>query len=152
VLYKEFIWHINALYRVFQIDFLGNRPILKESWKWKEQFMRTKTPLFKNPPYDLEKYLVALGQDLRTARVRRNFTIADVAEKIGTGVRAIADAEKGKISTGAGVYFALLWVYGLLDQISFRDEEGERLASFREKSKAYAHTRGIGSAKIDHDF
>lgn len=110
--------------------------------------MRTKTPLFENPPYALEQHLVKLGQDLRTARVRRNLTIADVAEKIGTGVRAVADAEKGKISTGVGVYFALLWTYGLLDQISFHDVEGERLASFREKSNAYSRARG----EIDNDF
>jgi hypothetical protein len=110
--------------------------------------MRTKTPLFENPPYALKQYLGKLGQDLRTARVRRNLTIADVAEKIGTGVRAVSAAEKGKISTGAGVYFALLWTYGLLDQLSFHDEEGERLASFREKSNAYTRTKG----EIDNDF
>lgn len=110
--------------------------------------MRTKTPLFEKPPFALEQHLLKLGQDLRTARVRRNLTLTDVAEKIGTGVRAVADAEKGKISTGAGVYFALLWTYGLLDQISFHDEEGERLASFREKGKAYARTGG----EIDNDF
>lgn len=110
--------------------------------------MRTKTPLFENPPYALEQHLVQLGQNLRTARVRRNLTIADVAEKIGTGVRAVSDAEKGKISTGIGVYYALLWTYGLLDQMSFRDEEGERLASFREKKNA--HTAASG--EIDNDF
>ena len=110
--------------------------------------MRTKTPLFENPPYTLEQHLIKLGKDLRTARVRRNLTIADVAKKIGTGVRAVSDAEKGKISTGIGVYYALLWTYGLLDQVSFRDEEGERLASFREKKNAY--TSVIGA--IDNDF
>ena len=110
--------------------------------------MRTKTPLFENPPHALEQHLAKLGRDLRTARVRRNLTIADVAEKIGTGVRVVADAEKGKISTGVGVYFALLWTYGLLDQISFHDAEGERLASFQEKSKAYVRAGG----EIDNDF
>lgn len=110
--------------------------------------MRTKTPLFESPPYALEKHLIKLGQDLRTARVRRNLTIADVAEKISTGVRAVSDAEKGKISTGVGVYYALLWAYGLLDHMSFHDEEGERLASFREKKNAYTRIGG----EIDNDF
>lgn len=89
-----------------------------------------------------------LGQDLRTARVRRNLTIAEVAKKIGTSIRAVASAEKGKISTGVGVYWALLWTYGLLEQISFDDAEGERLASFQEKSKAYPRTR----KELDNDF
>ena len=38
----------------------------------------------------------------------------EVAEKIGTGARAIRAAENGKPSTGVAVYAALLWVYGLL--------------------------------------
>ena len=44
---------------------------------------------------------------LRTARLRRNLTIQDVADKIGTGPRAVADTEKGKSSTGIVVYVAL---------------------------------------------
>lgn len=110
--------------------------------------MSKKTSLYKDPPYMLEQHLLQLGRELRKARVRRNLTIADVAEKIGTGVRAVSDAEKGKISTGVGVYWALLWVYGLLDQISFHDEEGERLASFRERKNAYTRSSG----DIDNDF
>lgn len=110
--------------------------------------MSNKASLFKNPPYALEQHLVQLGQELRTARVRRNLTIADVAEKINTNARTVSDAEKGKISTGIGVYYALLWTYGLLDQMSFHDEEGERLASFREKKNAYTRASG----EIDNDF
>ena len=110
--------------------------------------MRTKTPLFENPPYALEQHLAKLGKELRTARVRRNLTIANVAEKIGTGVRAVSDAEKGKVSTSIGVYYALLWTYGLLDQMSFYDAEGERLASFREKKNAYK----CYSGELDNNF
>jgi DNA-binding XRE family transcriptional regulator len=110
--------------------------------------MSNKTSLFKSPPYALEQHLVQLGQEMRRARVRRNLTIADVAEKIGADVRTVSDAEKGKISTGIGVYYALLWTYGLLDQMSFHDEEGERLASFREKKNAYTRASG----EIDNDF
>ena len=40
-------------------------------------------------------------------------TIEDVAEKIGTGVRAVADAEHGKASTGIAVYAAMLWALDL---------------------------------------
>ena len=110
--------------------------------------MSDKASLFKTPPYALEQHLVQLGQDLRMARVRRNLTIADVAEKININVRTVSDAEKGKISTGIGVYFALLWTYGLLDQMFFHDKEGERLASFREKKNAYTHA----SRELDNDF
>jgi hypothetical protein len=38
-------------------------------------------------------------------------------KRFGTGVRAVMDAEKGKPSTGIGVYVALLWAYDLLQPI-----------------------------------
>ncbi|MBU6455739.1 MAG: hypothetical protein KGS72_28470 [Cyanobacteria bacterium REEB67] len=44
-------------------------------------------------------------------------TIADVAERIGTGPRAIMDAEKGKPATGIVVYAGLLWLYNQLDRL-----------------------------------
>ena len=70
---------------------------------------------------------------MRTARTRRGITLAETAKKIGTGVRAVADAEKGKPSTSATVYVALLWAYGMtasLDAVAdpALDNEGQTLA------------------------
>lgn len=65
-------------------------------------------------PYPVEQALRKLGNNLRVARLRRKLTIEEVAEKIGTGARAVRTAESGKPSTGVAVYAALLWVYGLL--------------------------------------
>lgn len=92
------------------------------------------------PPHAVESALKRLGADLRTARTRRNLTVADVAEKIGTGPRAILDAEKGKPSSSVAVYMALLWAYDLLDQMDgvadpAHDERGRTLALVREKKR-----------------
>jgi DNA-binding XRE family transcriptional regulator len=57
----------------------------------------------KAPPYPVKQALKRLGDNLRTTRIRRNHTIEEVAEKIGTGRRAVMDAEKGKACTGMGV-------------------------------------------------
>jgi hypothetical protein len=65
--------------------------------------MAARNQLLQAPPYPVEQALTRLGQNLRTARLRRNFTIKEVAAKVGTGPRAIMDAEKGKASTGIGV-------------------------------------------------
>jgi transcriptional regulator with XRE-family HTH domain len=97
------------------------------------------------PPYQVEQTLQRLGANLRTARLRRNLTLEDVAEKIGTGRRAVADAEKGKASTGVGVYAAMLWALDLLDQLDLvaapeRDEEGQTLALARERARARPRT------------
>jgi len=82
-----------------------------------------------------------LGKNLRTARLRRNLTIKDVAEKIETGPRAVSDAEKGKISTSIAVYTALLWAYDLLSPMEeladpALDEEGLNLSLLKERARA----------------
>lgn len=122
-----------------------------------EQFSSSKHMASRNtltaaPPYPVEASLKALGANLRTARIRRGLTIADVAAKIGTGPRAVADAEKGKPSTGIVVTVALLWAYGLVDQIAdiaapAHDTEGTALALAREKPRRRGKSQGL-----DDDF
>src|SRR5215213_3374475 len=100
---------------------------------------RTKTVLLGSPPYAVEKSLRQLGANLRTARLRRNLTLAEVSRKIGTGTRAVSDAEKGRPGTAAAVYFALLWVYDLMEPLaaladSSRDEVGLTATARRERA------------------
>ena len=73
--------------------------------------------LFAAQPYPVESSLKRLGANLRKARIRRRLTIEQVAEKIGTGVRAVMDAEKGNAFTGIAVYASLLWLYDLLQNL-----------------------------------
>ncbi|CAN5229978.1 helix-turn-helix transcriptional regulator [soil metagenome] len=103
--------------------------------------MTAKNSLTTAPPYAVEQALKRLGANLRTARLRRNLTIAEVAGKIGTGPRPVSDAEKGKPSTGAAVYVALLWAYDLLGQMEdiadpALDEEGLALSPARERARS----------------
>lgn len=103
------------------------------------------------PPYPVEQTLQHLGANLRIARLRRNLTIKDIAEKIGTGTRAVRDAEKGKASTAVAVYVALLWALGLIDQMDeladpAKDEEGQLLAIAHERNRARQ------PKKTDNDF
>jgi transcriptional regulator with XRE-family HTH domain len=103
------------------------------------------------PPFELEQALKSLGANLRTARLARNLSIERVAAKIGVGYRTIATAEAGKAGTAIGVYFSLLWVYGLLGQIHdladpLRDPLVQRAARARER--AYSTRTGA----LDNDF
>ena len=107
--------------------------------------------LLTTPPYPVEQTLKRLGTNLRTARLRRGLTIAEVAEKIGAGVRAVVSAEQGKPSTGIAVYAALLWVFDLLNQLDevadpAKDLDGQALALAREPSRAR------NSRKNDNDL
>ena len=113
--------------------------------------MTSRNKLSTAPPYPVEKSLKSLGANLRTARLRRNLTIAEMAAKIGTGERAVADAEKGKPSTGIAVYAALLWSMDLLEQLDLvavpeRDEEGQMLSLARERIRARPKT------ELNNDF
>lgn len=114
--------------------------------------MANRNTLTAAPPYPVEASLKALGANLRTARIRRGLTIADVAARIGAGPRAVADAEKGKPSTGIVVTVALLWAFGLVEQLADlcspeSDKEGTALALAREKPRRRRPSEGL-----DNDF
>ena len=113
--------------------------------------MTAKNLLIDAPPYEVEQAIRQLGRNLRTARLRRNLTIKEVAEKIGTGPRAVMDAEKGKLSTGIAVYAALLWTHDLLRPFRdladpLADEEGFALDRLGGRERARS---GYG---LDNDF
>jgi transcriptional regulator with XRE-family HTH domain len=103
--------------------------------------MVARTALFEAPPFEVESEIRRLGADLRTARLRRNLTIDEVADKIGIGRRAVSDAEHGKPTSAVVTYAALLWVYGLLEGFgtladASRDPEGTALARSTERVRA----------------
>ncbi|HVI04524.1 MAG TPA: helix-turn-helix transcriptional regulator [Sphingomicrobium sp.] len=113
--------------------------------------MVARTPLFEAPPFEVESGIRRLGADLRTARLRRNLTLDDVAAKIGIGRRAVADAERGKPTTTIVTYVALLWAYGLVEDFGGladpgKDAEGMALARSTDRIRARA------SKKLDNDF
>jgi transcriptional regulator with XRE-family HTH domain len=115
-------------------------------------FMPQRNQLFQTPPYAIENSLKLLGQNLRIARKRRRLSIALVAEKIGTGVRAVSDAEKGKSSTAVSIYMALMWVYDFLGNMKdvadpLKDSEGLRLAALKESRNGR-----LPKAELDNDF
>ena len=113
--------------------------------------MTAKNTLTTAPPYAVESAIRQLGQNLRQARLRRNLTIEDVAEKIGTGSRAISSAEKGRATTSIAVYTALLWAYDLLgpwDELADPSKDVEGLALSQPRVRA----RSANSKGLDDDF
>jgi transcriptional regulator with XRE-family HTH domain len=86
---------------------------------------------------------------LRTARLRRNFSIEDVAAKVGTGPRAVSDAEAGRPGTGAAVYVAILWAYDLLAPFNeLADPARDEVGLAGEKPRL----RATHSKRLSNDF
>lgn len=113
--------------------------------------MAARNKLQAAPPYPVEQALKGLGLNLRTARLRRNLTIDDAAARIGTGSRAVMDAEKGKASTGIVVYAALLWLYDLLAPFEdLADSSHDREGLARELARGRVRARKGGG--LDSDF
>lgn len=111
--------------------------------------MAKKNLLLEATPYPVERATTRLGANLRSARLRRNLTIEEVAAKIGTGRRAVMDAEKGKPSTSTAVYVALLWTYDMIEQLESladpaTDLECPHIALSQQRQRA-RHSAGLSN-------
>lgn len=104
-------------------------------------------------PFAAAEVLRQLGANLRTARVRRNLSREEIAAKIGVGRWVVADAEKGKPTTGIGIYVSLLWAMQLEGQLGAiadpdrGDPEGLALSKIRERQNPRAARK-----PLDNDF
>ena len=113
--------------------------------------MSARNTLLRSPPHAVETACRTLGTNLRTARVRRGMTVVEAAERIGTGPRAVMDAERGKLSTGIAVYAALLWLYDLMnpfDQLADPLLDREGLA----RARAEERIRPARPRELNDDF
>ncbi len=104
-----------------------------------------------SPPSAVAEALERLGRNIRTARLRRQLRIEDVASRMGTTRFTVADVERGKPGTSAAAYLGALWALGLLEQATDladpdRDEEGKVLESARQPTQAPRRR------SLDNDF
>ena len=109
------------------------------------------TAIVDHPPAAVEAALQSLGRNIRTARLRRALTQAELAERIGVSRFVVADMERGKPGTGVAAYLGALWALGLLDQLyavadPASDTEGVAL------ERARAPKRARRRRALDDDF
>lgn len=103
--------------------------------------MPPRSQLISAPPSAVQEAIKRLGNNLRTARLRRNLSHAELAAKLGVDRHVIADAENGKLGTSAGVYVGMLWAMNLLASLADvanpkNDEEGLALSGLDERERA----------------
>lgn len=102
-------------------------------------------PLAKNAlPPKVRKSLKKLGEDLRTARLRRNITVAQLAERAGVSPGTILRLENGDPGVGMGTLTLAVWLLGLNDRMmQLADETKDDLGLALEAEQRRKRARKI---------
>ena len=92
-------------------------------------------------PLQAAEHVAQLGQRIRVARIRRGWSVADLASKAGVNRSTLTALELGKAGTSVGVCFAVLWVLGLdksLEPVADPDNDlhGKALEASRRPTRA----------------
>lgn len=81
-------------------------------------------------PRKLEQKMQIVGEQIKLARLRRNLTIAQVAERATCSPLTVSRIEKGTPTVAIGIYLRVLYALQLEDDILWlakEDELGRRL-------------------------
>ncbi|WP_426748572.1 helix-turn-helix transcriptional regulator [Myxococcus faecalis] len=102
-------------------------------------------------PFAVARSVIALGANIRRARLRRGMKQADLAKKTGLALGTLKRLEEGSPTTAISAYFVVLWALGLEREFvnlasPDRDEEGKTLEA------AHQPTRARASSRLDDDF
>lgn len=92
-------------------------------------------------PMQATEHLTQLGQRIRIARIRRGWSIAELAAKAGINRNTLTALELGKPGTALGLCFTVLWALGLdksLDAVADPDTDlhGKALEASRRPTRA----------------
>ncbi|MDR1365664.1 MAG: helix-turn-helix transcriptional regulator [Holosporales bacterium] len=65
----------------------------------------------------VKRALRKLSKDIKEARIRRNITIAMVAERAGVTAITVAKIEQGDPSVSFGTYATVIFILGMIDKL-----------------------------------
>ena len=92
-------------------------------------------------PRKLEEKMKVVGEQIRLARLRRDLSIAQVAERATCSPVTISRVEKGAPTVAIGIYLRVLYALQLDDDILLlaqKDEMGRGLQDLRLKQRERA--------------
>lgn len=101
----------------------------------------SKTTMGTKLPRKLEDKMKVVGEQIRLARLRRDLSIAQVAERATCSPVTISRVEKGAPTVAVGIYLRVLYALQLDDDILLlaqKDEIGRGLQDLRLKQRERA--------------
>jgi transcriptional regulator with XRE-family HTH domain len=104
-------------------------------------------------PLQVAERIAQFGQRIRLARLRRGWSVADLASKAGINRNTLTALELGKPGTAIGVCVTVLWVLGLdksLDAVA--DPDGDVHGKALEASRRPKRAGKTRKASNDYDF
>lgn len=104
-------------------------------------------------PGPVSEQVAQLGQRIRIARIRRGWSVAELASKAGVNRNTLTALELGKAGTAVGLCFTVLWALGLdrtLDGVADPDADlhGKALEAARRPVRAGKPRK----VRADYDF
>ena len=104
-------------------------------------------------PPPVSEHIAEFGRRVRVARIRRGWSVVELASKAGVNRNTLTALELGKPGTAIGVCFTALWALGLeksLDAVADPDTDvhGKALEASRRPMRA-GQPRRTGN---DYDF
>jgi transcriptional regulator with XRE-family HTH domain len=105
-------------------------------------------------PLQVAELVTQLGRRIRVARVRRGWSVAELAAKAGINRNTLTALEQGKAGAAIGVCFTVLWALGLdatLQAVADPDADlhGKALEASRRPMRA---GRPRKASDDDYDF
>ena len=85
----------------------------------------SKSTMANNLPRKAEQNLRIVGEQIRLARLRRDLSIAQIAERASCSELTVMRVERGTPTVAIGIYLRILFALGLDESILFvaRDDE-----------------------------
>jgi transcriptional regulator with XRE-family HTH domain len=104
----------------------------------------SKTTMGNKLPRKLEQKMQTVGEQIKLARLRRNLSIAQVAERATCSPLTVVRIEKGTPTVAIGIYLRVLYALQLDDDILLlaqKDEMGRALQHLALKHRERASKR-----------
>ena len=104
-------------------------------------------------PLHVSERIAQLGQRIRVARIRRGWSVADLASKAGINRNTLTALELGKPGTSIGVCFTVLWALGLEKSLDWvADPDGDVHGKVLEAARRPTRAGKPRKTSNDYDF